>query len=67
MPIGKLTEVPNFLPPPSGLIFPERNQKVTIELSPTSVHFFKKEAKKNHTKYQRLIRQVLDRYAKHYL
>ena len=66
MPIGKLTEVKNFLPPPHQLAFPEETVKVTISLTKESLGFFKKEAKRNKIKYQRMIREVVDRYAKAY-
>ncbi len=66
MPIGKLHEIPNFLPPPDQLIFPEETVKVTLVLTKNSVDFFKKQAKKNHTKYQKMIREVVDRYARKY-
>jgi len=39
--------------------------KVTIALSKTSVDFFKKEAKKYNTPYQKMIRRLLDEYAAH--
>lgn len=65
MPIGKLTVIPNFLPPPDQLIFPgEEVVKVTISLRKDSVDYFKKQAKKNRTKYQKMIREVLHRYAR---
>jgi hypothetical protein len=64
MPIGKLTEVPNFLPPPDQLVFPEqRTVKVTIALKRSSVEFFKEQAKKHKSKYQQMIRELLDQYA----
>ena len=63
MPIGKLTRIENFLPPPSELVFPQDSVKVTISLSRMSVDFFKREAQKHHTKYQRMIRAVIDPYA----
>jgi predicted DNA binding CopG/RHH family protein len=66
MPIGELVEVNNFLPPPSELVLPEESVKVTISLNRSSIEFFKKEAEKNGTKYQRMIREVLDRYTSHY-
>ena len=66
MPIGKITVIPDFLPPPDKLIMPNKTVKVTVSLSVSSVAFFKAQAKKNHTKYQRMIREVLDRYAKQY-
>ena len=66
MPIGKLTRVKDFLPPPSALALPEDNVKVTISLKKASVEFFKQEAGKYHTKYQKMIRELLDRYATQY-
>ena len=63
MPAGKLSRAEDFLPPPHQLAVSEKTRKVTIALNETSVDFFKREAQKNHTKYQRMIRAVLDRYA----
>lgn len=39
--------------------------KVTIALSKRSVDFFKAEAHKSHTQYQRMIRRLLDAYVDH--
>jgi len=61
-PLGKLRIVDDFLPSPEDLAFKEENVKITITLSKSSVNFFKKEAKKNHTQYQRMIRRLLDHY-----
>ena len=36
--------------------------KVTIALSRESVEFFKQEARKHHTQYQKMIRRLLDVY-----
>ncbi len=55
--------IKDFLPPPSQLIFKEDMEKVTIMLTGRSVDFFRAEAKKHGTQYQRMIREVLDRYA----
>lgn len=66
MPTGKLTQVRDILPPPSQLVRPEETIKITISLNRSSIEFFKKAAEKNHTKYQRMIRQVLDHYASLY-
>ncbi len=66
-PSGKLTRVPDFLPPPEELVFPgEETEKVTIVLRKASVDFFRKKAGQLHTKYQRMIREVLDRYVSRY-
>ena len=67
MPIGKLTRVKDFLPPPSELVPPRDEVKVTLALSRRSMEFFKSEARRNHSKYQRMIREVVDRYASRYL
>jgi len=62
-PLGELRIVDDFLPPPKDLVFKEENVKVTITLSKSSVEFFKKEAKRYNTQYQKMIRRLLDLYA----
>ena len=66
MPYGKLVQVKDFLPPPEELVFSQDTAKITISLSKASITFFKKEAEKHHTKYQKMIRELLDRYAASY-
>ena len=66
MPIGKLKPAADFLPPPSALGFCDNTIKVTISLSLASVEFFKRQAKVNHTRYQKMIRDLLDQYASRY-
>jgi len=61
-PVGPLKVMPDFLPPPEQLVFKEDTVKVTIALSKESVDFFKHEAKKHHTQYQKMIRRLLDVY-----
>lgn len=65
-PIGELRVIEDFFPPPDQLVLKEENVKVTIALKKTSIDFFKDEAKKQHTSYQKMIRQVIDWYASHY-
>jgi predicted DNA binding CopG/RHH family protein len=60
--MGKLKVISDFLPPPDQLVFKEDNVKVTLALRKSSVAFFKKEAKKHHTSYQKMIRQLVDWY-----
>ena len=62
-PMGEVKIVKDFLPPPDQLVFKEETVKVTLFLNKASVDFFKSEAKKHHTKYQRMIRNLLDQYA----
>jgi hypothetical protein len=61
-PLGKLQVVPDFLPSPAELAFREEGVKVTLALSKKSIDFFKSEATKHHTQYQRMIRRLLDAY-----
>ncbi len=56
----------DFLPPPEELAFREEGVKVTIALSKKSVEFFKSEAAKHHTQYQRMIRKLIDTYVDTY-
>ncbi|MEW6417997.1 MAG: CopG family transcriptional regulator [Nitrospirota bacterium] len=64
--MGRLRVIKDFLPPPDQLVLKEENVKVTIALKKSSIEFFKKEAKKYQTSYQKMIRQVIDWYASHY-
>lgn len=60
--LGPLKVIPDFLPAPEKLVFKEDTVRVTIALSKESVEFFKQEAEKNHTQYQKMIRRLLDAY-----
>jgi len=64
-PIGKVKVIPDFLPSPEELALKDETVKVTIALSKTSVDFFKNEAKKHNTQYQKMIRRLLDEYTVH--
>ncbi|MEY3807552.1 MAG: hypothetical protein RI893_528 [Pseudomonadota bacterium] len=61
-PLGEVKVIPDFLPSPAELAFTEEGVKVTLALSKKSIEFFKSEAAKNHTQYQRMIRRLLDAY-----
>ena len=65
-PTGKLRVVGDFLPPPDQLVLKEDHRKVTISLKKSSIDFFKEQAKKHKTSYQKMIREVVDWYASHY-
>ena len=65
-PMGEMRIVKDFLPPPDQLVLKEDNVKVTISLSKASVTFFKREAEKHRTSYQKMIRRVIDFYASQY-
>ena len=65
-PIGKVKVIADFLPSPEELALKDETVKVTIALSRTSVEFFKNEAKKYNTQYQKMIRRLLDEYTAHH-
>ena len=65
-PLGDLQIIDDFLPSPEELIFKEDNIKITIALSKSSVDFFKREARKHQTQYQKMIRRLLDFYVAHH-
>jgi hypothetical protein len=66
-PMGQLRIMKDFLPSPDQLVLNDENVKITISLKKSSVEFFKSEAEKHHTSYQKMIRQVIDWYTSHYL
>ena len=61
-PLGKTEVVQDFLPSQAELAFREEGVKVTLALSKKSLEFFKSEAEKHQTQYQRMIRRLLDAY-----
>ena len=61
-PMGDVEVIADFLPSPAELAFREDGVKVTLALSKSSVEFFKSEASKHRTQYQRMIRRLLDSY-----
>jgi predicted DNA binding CopG/RHH family protein len=61
-PLGEIEVIADFLPSPSELAFREEGVKVTLALSKKSIEFFKAEASKHRTQYQRMIRRLLDAY-----
>ena len=62
-PIGDLKVIKDFLPSPAQLVLKEENVKITIALKKSSIEFFKNEAKRHNTSYQKMIRQLIDWYA----
>lgn len=65
-PVGKLRSVEDFLPPPEELFDEQNLRKVTIALDEGTIDFFKKVASNSNQKYQRMIREVLRKYAEKY-
>ncbi len=64
--IGDPKVVADFLPASEDLAFRDEGVKITLALSKRSVEFFKREAHKHNTQYQRMIRRLLDAYAERF-
>jgi len=64
--MGKILVVKDFLPKPEELVFKDDTVKVTLNLSKSSVEFFKELAQKHGSQYQKVIRNLLDKYASNY-
>ena len=64
--IGKIKITKDFLPKPEELVFKEDTVKVTLNLSKSSIEFFKQIAQKHKSQYQKVIRNLLDSYTSHY-
>ncbi|MFH1189647.1 MAG: CopG family transcriptional regulator [Candidatus Omnitrophota bacterium] len=65
---GEGRRADDLLPPPEKLAgaVTEETIMVTLRLSERSVHFFKQQAKQYHTKYQKMLRFLVDKYAEMY-
>ena len=64
--IGEIEVVKDFLPKPEDLVFKEDTVKITLNLSKSSIEFFKQLAKKHGSQYQKVIRNLIDSYSSHY-
>ncbi len=65
-PLGRVEVVDDFLPSPDQLVLRDDGVKVTISLSKRSVKFFKHHAARSKVPYQKMIRSLLDSYARHH-
>jgi predicted DNA binding CopG/RHH family protein len=59
--------VKDFLPSPDKLVKREETVKVTLELTRESLDFFKQQAQREKVPYQRMLRGLIDAYAKQHL
>ena len=62
-PIGNVTIVEDFLPPPEQLVPKKNTVRVTMEFTKESIEFFKREAQRHNASYQAMIRNLVDIYA----
>lgn len=58
--------VPDFLPSPEEIAKAGQIEKVTIGLSGQSLEFFRTQASKYKTSYQKMIRKLLDEYVQQF-
>jgi len=65
-PLERVEVIDDFLPPPDQLVLRDDGVKVTISLSKRSVEFFKRHAARSKVPYQKMIRSLLDSYARHH-
>ena len=63
-PIGNVTIVEDFLPPPEQLVPKKNTVKVTMEFTKESIEYFKREAQLYNAPYQAMIRNLVDIYVK---
>ena len=63
-PLAMGRRVDDFLPRPEELVFRPKGIKVTITLSEESIDYFKAEAERLQTPYQRMIRNLIDEYVR---
>jgi predicted DNA binding CopG/RHH family protein len=59
---GLVKQVPDFLPPPAELNLKSKPTKISINLETDTLEYFKSEADKLGGSYQRMIRNLLNRY-----
>lgn len=64
--LGEIKIISDFLPPPEKLVLKDETVKITLSLTKSSVDFFKQQAKRHHTQYQKMIKMLLDSYSEHY-
>ncbi len=60
---GSLRRIADFLPSPAELAGDVPKARITLDVDRTALEFFKREAKKQKTSYQRMIRNLLTHYA----
>ena len=56
--------IDDFLPPPEELVFMEESERITLNLSKSSLEFFRKKATELGIPYQRMIKRIVDMYAR---
>ena len=63
-PIGDVTIVKDFLPPPEQLVPKKKVVRLTMDFTKESIEFFKREAERHNILYQVMIRNLVDAYVR---
>jgi predicted DNA binding CopG/RHH family protein len=63
----EMKRIRDFLPSPDELALKEPTVKVTLSLSRRTVDFFKSSARRHGSRYQKMIRRLLDVYASRFI
>lgn len=65
--IENIEIIKDFLPSPEELVLKDSTIKITLNLSKSSVEYFKELAEKYGSQYQKVIRSLLDSYTSNYI
>jgi predicted DNA binding CopG/RHH family protein len=63
----EMAKIKDFLPSPDQLALKEPTVKVTLSLSRDTVDFFKSTARRRGSRYQQMIRRLLDAYVSRFV
>ena len=61
-PIGNVTIVDDFLPPPEQLVAKKNTVRLTLDFTKESIEFLQQEAQSQDASYEVMIRKLVDAY-----
>jgi hypothetical protein len=61
-PIGNVTIVDDFLPPPEQLVSKKNTVRLTLDFTKESIEFLQREAQHQNASYEVMIRKLVDAY-----
>ena len=61
-PIGNVTIVDDFLPPPEQLVAKKNTVRLTLDFTKESIEFLQREAQSQDASYEVMIRKLVDAY-----
>jgi hypothetical protein len=63
-PMGNVTIVDDFLPPPEQLVPKKNTVRLTLDFTKESIEFLQREAQSQDASYEVMIRKLVDAYVK---